>query len=103
MKHPDLVGGFNRLDTTIINVQRTACSKRPDGLLGLPSRHRYPQGLGVVIVITLLDPQATWYIARGILGVLVFSLRNPYPFIVKKLFGSTYCSRTLYHVFPTFP
>ncbi|MFK7931707.1 MAG: hypothetical protein AB8H79_26245, partial [Myxococcota bacterium] len=30
--------------------------------------------------------QATWYVARGILGVLGFTLRNPYPLYRQKAF-----------------
>jgi hypothetical protein len=43
--------------------------------------------LGVVIKIAHGgNPQATWYIARGVLGVLGFELRNPYPLRRQKAF-----------------
>ena len=32
------------------------------------------------------NPQATWYVARAILGVLGFELRNPYPLRRQKAF-----------------
>ena len=32
------------------------------------------------------NPQATWYVARAILGVLGFTLRNPYPLHRQKAF-----------------
>lgn len=89
-RHPDLVGGFNRLDTTIIKSchGHVIAKEGADGLLGLAiSTPEYPQGLGVVIKIAHgWNPQATWYIARGILGVLGFSLRNPYPLHRQKAF-----------------
>ena len=47
----------------------------------------YPEGLGVVIKVAHgWNPQATWYIARGILGVLGMELRNPYPLRRQKAF-----------------
>lgn len=90
IKHPDLVGGFNRLDTTVIKSCRgqVIAKEGADGLLGLGIVHPdYPDGLGVVIKIAHgWNPQATWYIARGILGVLGFTLRNPYPLRRQKAF-----------------
>ena len=90
VRHPDLVGGFNRLDTTIIKScnGQVIAKEGADGLLGLAiSTPAYPKGLGVVIKIAHgWNPQATWYIARGILGVLGFSLRNPYPLHRQKAF-----------------
>ena len=83
IRHPDLVGGFNRLDTTVMKSCRgdVIAKEGADGLLGLGIRHKdFPDGLGVVIKIAHgWNPQATWYLARGILGVLGFELRNPYP------------------------
>jgi L-asparaginase len=88
--YPDLVGGFNRLDTTVIKSCRgkVIAKEGADGLLGLAIEHPdFPQGLGVVIKIAHgWNPQATWYIARGILGVLGFELRNPYPLRRQKAF-----------------
>mgnify|MGYP002823413900 FL=1 len=90
VREPDLVGGFNRLDTTIIKScdGRVIAKEGADGLLGLAIEHpEYPDGLGVVIKIAHgWNPQATWYIARGILGVLGFTLRNPYPLYRQKAF-----------------
>ena len=59
-----------------------------DGLLGLAIVHPdYPDGLGVVIKVAHgWNPQATWYIARGVLGVLGIELRNPYPLHRQKAF-----------------
>jgi hypothetical protein len=89
-RHPDLIGGFNRLDSTVIKAGggRVIAKEGADGLLGLAIVHPdYPQGLGVVIKIAHgWNPQATWYLARGILGVLGFPLRNPYPLHRQKAF-----------------
>jgi len=90
VRHPDIVGGFNRLDTTVIkSCDRQVIAKEgADGLLGMAIQHPdYPEGLGIVIKIAHgWNPQATWYIARGILGVLGFTLRNPYPLYRQKAF-----------------
>lgn len=90
VRHPDLVGGFNRLDTTIMkSCQKQVIAKEgADGLLGMSIVHPdYPQGLGIVIKIAHgWNPQASWYLARGILGVLGFDLRNPYPLRRQKAF-----------------
>jgi L-asparaginase len=90
IKYPDLVGGFNRLDTTVMKscLGQVIAKEGADGLLGLAIRHKgYPDGLGVVIKIAHgWNPQATWYVARGILGVLGFELRNPYPLKRQKAF-----------------
>jgi L-asparaginase len=87
---PDLIGGFNRLDSTIIKVGRgrVVAKEGADGLLGLSIDHPdHPDGLGVCIKIAHgWNPQATWYVARGILGVLGFDLRNPYPLHRQKAF-----------------
>ncbi len=90
VRHPDLVGGFNRLDSTILKVGggRVIAKEGADGLLGLAVvHHDYPQGLGVVVKIAHgWNAQATWYVARGILGVLGVELRNPYPLHRQKAF-----------------
>lgn len=90
VKEPDLVGGFNRLDTTIIKScnGKVIAKEGADGLLGMAIDHPdFPEGLGVVIKIAHgWNPQATWYVARGILGVLGFELRNPYPLKRQKAF-----------------
>ena len=100
IKEPDLVGGFNRLDTTVIKScqGRVIAKEGADGLLGLAIDHSdYKNGLGVVIKIAHgWNPQATWYVARSILGVLGFDLRNPYPlkrqkaFVVEKIVPDRY-------------
>lgn len=90
IRYPDLVGGFNRLDTTVMKSCRgqVVAKEGADGLLGLAIQHKdFPDGLGVVIKIAHgWNPQATWYVARGILGVLGFELRNPYPLKRQKAF-----------------
>jgi len=89
-RHPDLVGGFNRLDSTIIKAGqgRVVAKEGADGLLGLAVAHEdYPEGLGIVIKIAHgWNAQATWYVARAILGVLGVELRNPYPLERQKAF-----------------
>ncbi len=90
VRHPDLIGGFNRLDTTIIKTAQgqVIAKEGADGLLGMAITHPdYPEGLGVVIKIAHgWNPQGTWYVARGILGVLGIELRNPYPLKRQKAF-----------------
>ena len=89
-RNPDLVGGFNRLDSTILKAgEGTVLAKEgADGLLGLSIIHPdYPKGLGIVIKIAHgWNAQATWYIARAVLGVLGIELRNPYPLHRQKAF-----------------
>jgi L-asparaginase II len=90
VENPDLVGGFGRLDSTIIKSCGGAvvAKEGADGLLGLSIVHpSYPDGLGVVVKIAHgWNPQATWYVARAILGVLGFDLRNPLPLNRQKAF-----------------
>jgi L-asparaginase II len=90
VRHPDLVGGFNRLDSTIIKAGagRVVAKEGADGLLGMAIDHPdYPDGLGVVVKIAHgWNSQATWYLARAILGVLGIELRNPYPLHRQKAF-----------------
>jgi L-asparaginase II len=89
-RHPDLVGGFNRLDSTIIKSSEGAvlAKEGADGLLGMAIVHPdYPEGLGVVVKIAHgWNSQATWYLARSILGTLGFELRNPYSLRRQKAF-----------------
>ncbi len=89
-RHPDLIGGFNRLDSTILKScgGRVLAKEGADGLLGMAVVHPdFPQGLGVVVKIAHgWNPQATWYVARGILGTLGFPLRNPYSLHRQKAF-----------------
>ena len=89
-RHPDLIGGFNRLDSTILKTcgGRVLAKEGADGLLGLAVVHPdFPDGLGVVIKIAHgWNPRATWYVARAVLGVLGFELRNPYPLHRQKAF-----------------
>ncbi|HEV8269205.1 MAG TPA: asparaginase, partial [Thermoanaerobaculia bacterium] len=90
VNHPDLIGGFNRLDSTILKAcgGKVMAKEGADGLLGLAVVHDdFPEGLGVVIKIAHgWNPRATWYIARAVLGVLGFTLRNPYPLHRQKAF-----------------
>jgi L-asparaginase II len=90
VRHPDLVGGFNRLDSSIIKAGegRVIAKEGADGLLGMAILHPdYPDGLGIVVKIAHgWNSQATWYIARAILGVLGFELRNPYALHRQKAF-----------------
>ena len=90
VKKPDLVGGFNRLDSTIIKAGKgkVIAKEGADGLLGMAIIHPdYPKGLGVAVKIAHgWNSQATWYIARAVLGVLGFELRNPYPLHRQKAF-----------------
>ena len=90
VKKPDLVGGFNRLDSTVIKAGKgkVIAKEGADGLLGMAIIHPdYPKGLGVAIKIAHgWNSQATWYIARSVLGVLGFELRNPYPLHRQKAF-----------------
>jgi len=90
IENPDLIGGFNRLDSTTIKAcgGKVIAKEGADGLLGLAIEHPdYPDGLGIVIKIAHgWDNQATWYIARAVLGVLGFELRNPYPLARQKAF-----------------
>lgn len=90
VRHPDLVGGFNRLDSTIMKSSqgRVIAKEGADGLLGLAIEHPdYPKGLGVVIKIAHgWDMRATWYVARYVLGVLGFDFRNPYPLERQKAY-----------------
>ena len=90
IRHPDLVGGFNRVDSTVMKACGGAvlAKEGADGLLGLAVLHPdYPDGLGIVIKIAHgWNPQAIWYVARASLGVLGFELRNPYALHRQKAF-----------------
>ena len=90
MRHPDLVGGFDRLDSTILKScgGKVLAKEGADGLLGLAIDHPdYPDGLGVTIKIAHgWNAPATWYVARAVLGVLGFELRNPYSLHRQKAF-----------------
>ena len=89
-QNPDLIGGFNRLDSTIIKAcgGKVIAKEGADGLLGMAIQHDdYPEGLGITVKIAHgWNAQATWYVARAILGVLGFDLRNPYPLHRQKAF-----------------
>ena len=89
-KHPDLVGGFNRLDSTCLKAGegKILAKEGADGLLGLSVDHPdWPNGLGIVIKIAHgWNSQATWYVARAVLGVLGVELRHPYPLHRQKAF-----------------
>lgn len=89
-KYPDLIGGFNRLDSTCLKAGegKLIAKEGADGLLGLSIEHPdWPNGLGIVIKIAHgWNSQATWYVARAVLGVLGIQLRNPYPLHRQKAF-----------------
>ena len=89
-KNPDLVGGFNRLDSTCLKAGegKILAKEGADGLLGLSVDHPdWPDGLGIVIKIAHgWNSQATWYVASAVLGVLGVELRNPYPLHRQKAF-----------------
>ncbi|MFQ5599174.1 MAG: asparaginase, partial [Candidatus Krumholzibacteriia bacterium] len=90
VRHPDIIGGFNRLDSTILKAcdGKVIAKEGADGLLGLSILHDdFPTGLGIAIKIAHgWNPQAMWYLARAALGVLGFELRNPYPLRRQKAF-----------------
>jgi len=90
VRNPDLIGGFNRLDSTILKAcgGRVIAKEGADGLLGMAIQHpEFPDGLGVVVKVAHgWNPQATWYIARYILGVLGFDFRNPFKLRRQKAF-----------------
>ena len=103
VKEPDLIGGFNRLDSTILKSceGKVIAKEGADGLLGLSILHDdFPEGLGIVVKVAHgWDTTATWFVARYILGVLGFQFRNPYPlyrqkgFIVNDVIPPTYQDR----------
>ncbi len=90
VRHPDLIGGFNRLDSSILKAcgGKVIAKEGADGLLGMAIEHPdYPQGLGIVIKIAHgWNSPATWYVARAVLGVLGYDLRNPYSLHRQKAF-----------------
>lgn len=90
IRFPDLVGGFNRLDSTILKTceGKVLAKEGADGLLGLSIVHPdFPEGLGIVIKVAHgWDMRASWYIARYTLGVLGFEFRNPYPLERQKAY-----------------
>ena len=90
VEKPDLVGGFNRLDSTILKScgGDVIAKEGADGLLGLAIKHpEFPDGLGVVIKIAHgWDTTAAWFVARYVLGVLGHKLRNPYRLDRQKAF-----------------
>jgi len=67
---------------------RVIAKEGADGLLGMAIEHPdYPKGLGIVVKIAHgWNSQATWYVARALLGVLGINLRNPYPLHRQKAF-----------------
>ena len=69
-------------------MQHKGGKEGADGLLGLSIEHPdWPNGLGIVIKIAHgWNSQATWYVARAVLGVLGIELRNPYPLHRQKAF-----------------
>ena len=92
VKNPQLIGGLNRLDTNILEAcnGQVIAKEGADGLLALSILHPdYPEGLGILIKIAHgWDSQATWYVARNILGVLGFKLKSPKPLEKQRAFVS---------------
>lgn len=95
IKNPDIVGGFNRLDSTILKScgGQVIAKEGADGLLGLAIVHpQFPDGLGIVIKLAHgWDTTATWFVARYALGVLGFELRNPYRLDRQKAYINENC------------
>ena len=92
VRHPDLVGGFNRLDSTILKAGNghVIAKEGADGLLGMAIEHPdYPKGLGIVVKIAHgWNSQATWYVARALLGVLGINLKTPTTSPTKSVYRS---------------
>jgi len=90
VRHPELVGGRNRLDTAILVAGdgKIVAKEGADGLLGLAVDHpSYPRGLGIVIKIAHgWDPKATWFIAAKILEKFSVKLQNTQQFSGQKVF-----------------
>jgi len=90
IRNPDLIGGFNRLDSTILKSceGKVIAKEGADGLLGLSILHPdYPDGLGIVVKVAHgWNMRASWYVARFALGVLGFDFRNPYPLERQKAY-----------------
>ena len=98
---PDLIGGFDRLDSTIIKSSegKVIAKEGADGLLGMAISHRdYPKGLGIVVKIAHgWNSHATWFVARACLGVLGIELRNPDKRPRQKAFIVPGVVPSLYH------
>ncbi len=81
VRSPELVGGHQRLDTAILKScnGQVIAKEGAEGLLGMSIIHPdYPQGLGIIIKLAHgQDPQAMWYLARGILNTLGWELPLP--------------------------
>ncbi|MCX6107517.1 MAG: asparaginase [Proteobacteria bacterium] len=90
VRHPELVGGRNRLDTAILVAGdgKIVAKEGADGLLGLAIDHpSYPRGLGIVIKIAHgWDPKATWFVAAKILEKFGVKLQNTQQFSGQKVF-----------------
>ena len=85
---PDLVGGFNRLDSTILKAVATACWPRRarTACWGSPWTTPVPRGLGIVIKIAHGWNAGHLVHRPGILGSLGIELRNPYKLHRQKAF-----------------
>lgn len=90
VKTPLMIGGEGRLDTSIIQAchGKVIAKEGADGLLAMSILHPdFKDGLGIAIKIAHgWNPQATWYIARSILGVLGFELSPPKTLRRQKAF-----------------
>ena len=96
VKKPDLVGGFNRLDSTVIKAGKgkVIAKEGADGLLGMAIIHPdYPKGLGCDQDCSWVELAGHVVLARR-LGVLGFELRN-YPLHRQKAFVSNVVPESL--------
>ena len=86
-KHPELIGGTNRLDTAIMKASsgRIIAKEGADGIIGLAVvSEKFPIGLGVTIKISHgSDDQAIYFIAQKILHQFGVDVR-PLPFVTKS-------------------
>ncbi len=93
VREPHFIGGEGRLDTAIIGScgGSVIAKEGADGLLALAIEHLdHPEGLGVAVKVAHgWDPQATWYVARGILGSLGFELPHCRPLKRQRAFVSS--------------
>lgn len=80
-KHPQLIGGTKRLDSTIMKScgQNVLAKEGAEGLLGMSVLHPdFPQGLGIVIKLANgYDSQALWQLAYPILMSLGWKIPEP--------------------------
>ena len=79
-RHPDLIGGENRLDSTILTLHQSVLAKEgADGLLGLALfNEKLPNGIGIVIKLAHgYDSYIMSLIACEVLGYLGLVIPKP--------------------------